>query len=461
MANTSIGGLVSGLDTATIINQLMQLEAQSQTRLKSKVTTEQSAITALQSLNTKLSTLMSKAGELAKVTGWTAATATSDNEHVTAVAATNVPGSLTFSVNNLASPTRATYQNTATATTTGTVPADTMFDVVDADGVKVGSFDSGNGSLAAVASAINGSGAGLTASLVRVGSDAEGAAVYRLNVSSAKTGEDTGFSIVPQTDHADTTAFLGGTSTYVAGVDASITLAGEVTPLTSASNTFKDLMPGVDVTLGAKATGTVTVNVAPDASALSDKVKAMVDSVNAVLADIDSLTNYNAATKKAGLLGGDSTLRSVRDQLLNAVVGGSGTTSLATVGVQVDRNGKLTFDADKFKASYAAEPTKAMDLFVDTDGDGIDRGLATGLEALAKKFGNSTDGVVTSLVKGRQSTIDGLNDAIESWDSRLALRRTALERQYGALEVALGKLQSQSSWLAGQIASLPQMSSGS
>ena len=38
MANTSIGGLVSGLDTATIISQLMQLEAQPQTRLKTKVT---------------------------------------------------------------------------------------------------------------------------------------------------------------------------------------------------------------------------------------------------------------------------------------------------------------------------------------------------------------------------------------------------------------------------------------
>ena len=40
-------------------------------------------------------------------------------------------------------------------------------------------------------------------------------------------------------------------------------------------------------------------------------------------------------------------------------------------------------------------------------------------------------------------------------------RRATLEKTYAALEVALGKLQSQSSWLAGQLASLPQMSSGS
>ncbi len=50
-----------------------------------------------------------------------------------------------------------------------------------------------------------------------------------------------------------------------------------------------------------------------------------------------------------------------------------------------------------------------------------------------------------------------MNDDIADWDVRLEQRRTSLERQYGALEVALGKLQSQSSWLAGQISSLPQM----
>ena len=53
MASTSsISGLASGLDTATIIDQLMQLEAVPQTRLKTQQTTEKTVLTALQSLNT-------------------------------------------------------------------------------------------------------------------------------------------------------------------------------------------------------------------------------------------------------------------------------------------------------------------------------------------------------------------------------------------------------------------------
>ena len=38
--------------------------------------------------------------------------------------------------------------------------------------------------------------------------------------------------------------------------------------------------------------------------------------------------------------------------------------------------------------------------------------------------------------------------------SRLATRRLALQKQYAGLEVALGKLNSQSTWLAGQLAGL-------
>jgi len=51
-------------------------------------------------------------------------------------------------------------------------------------------------------------------------------------------------------------------------------------------------------------------------------------------------------------------------------------------------------------------------------------------------------------------TISSLNDQVSEWDVRLELRRTALQKQFSGLEVALGKMQQQSSWLAGQLAGL-------
>jgi flagellar hook-associated protein 2 len=445
MANASIGGLVSGLDTATIINQLMQLEAQPQTRLRAKVTTEQNALTALQALNTKLAALAVKAGDLSKMTAWSASTATSDSEHVTATTdAGAAAGSLSFSVVRLATATRDSYNTTGTLSAAGVGPTGPV-SITHDDGTTE-SFEAGDGSLQAIAAGINSGSTKLSATLVQVDTQ-NGEPIYRLSVSSKSTGNTSGFTI------GDAATFLGGVrGGGIVGADAEIQLPGEVNTLKSATNTFDNLMPGVDVTLGAKATGDVTITVAPDTVALRDKVKAIVEAVNAAVADIDRLTNFDPATKKAGLVAGDGTLRSVRDQLLRSVIGGVDGTSLADVGIEVDRYGKLTFDAGAFDAAFAKNPTGTADLFVAKT---TDAGLATGLETLAKSFSNSVDGVVTSLVKGRTSAIEGLNDAIEGWDTRLALRRTTLERQYGALEVALGKLQSQSSWLAGQINSLP------
>jgi len=62
------------------------------------------------------------------------------------------------------------------------------------------------------------------------------------------------------------------------------------------------------------------------------------------------------------------------------------------------------------------------------------------------------------LINRRNAAITGLNEQVASWDVRLDLRKTALERQWSALEVSLSKLQSQSSWLSGQLAGLPSSS---
>jgi flagellar hook-associated protein 2 len=43
---------------------------------------------------------------------------------------------------------------------------------------------------------------------------------------------------------------------------------------------------------------------------------------------------------------------------------------------------------------------------------------------------------------------------VSQWDIRLDLRKTNLQKQFSALEVAMGKMQQQSSWLSGQLANL-------
>ncbi len=80
---------------------------------------------------------------------------------------------------------------------------------------------------------------------------------------------------------------------------------------------------------------------------------------------------------------------------------------------------------------------------------------------MAGAASDKVDGTITTAITGRTGSIGRLNDSIEAWDLRLELRRTALTRQFTALETALSQMNSQSNWLAGQINSLPTAGSGS
>ncbi len=461
MANTSIGGLVSGLDTASIITQLMQLEAKSQTLLKSRVSSETTAVSSLRSANAKLASLTARAADLAKVSAWTPTRATSTSTDVTVTAkSTAALASLTFTVDMLATNYRATYAATGAATDVVAAPA-TDYTVTFADGRPPVTINTGAGTLRSVSDALNASGTGLQAAMVRTGTDANGAATFRLNVAASSTGAASSFTI-EETAPADPNAptpFLGGVSAETLGQDAEITVEGQAGPLRSASNTFTDLMPGVDVTLGPKSTGSVTIAVQRDAASLSASARSLVDALNSALDDITSLTAFKSGTQAGGLLAGNSTLRSVRERLLSSITAGVDGKSLADLGIQTDRYGKVGFDAAKFSAAYDKDPAGVTARFTASTahGDGYD-GLATRLHSLGDAFSDATTGSVSSLITGRSEAIDRMNGDIAAWDVRLAQRRTNLERQYGALEVALGKLQSQSSWLASQISSLPTMS---
>ena len=512
MPNTSIGGLVSGLDTATIISQLIQLEARPQTMLKTQVGTVQQQLSSLQTVNAKLANVGSKAADLAKLSTWSPTKTTTDNNLVSVSATSSAsPASLTFSIVQVATPSSVVFDNhLLTDKVTNNVPPTVQ--VAFADGRPAVALDTKDGTVKGLVDAINATDRGVRASAVL-----QNDGTYKLEVTSSRVGTASGFTL---TQGGADLLIDSPTAVRTAGLGAEIKVGSDPS-LTSDTNTFAELMPGVSVTLAAGATGTATVSVTRDTAGLAEKAKAMVEAVNAALDDIESLTAYKSGTTASGILAGDSTLRTVRDKLIATVTGGVGGQSLATVGIQVDRSGNVVFDQTKFKAAYDSDPsgtaakfagtatwsgsgtvtlreaswrTAAGSYTVDQGAGKIDgltatvagtimtgatgtrveglslevsagatgtitykQGFAAALEALAQRVSNTTDGLVTNAITGRTTAIDRMEDDIAGWDVRLDQRRSALERQYGALEVALGKLQNQSTWLAGQISSLPKM----
>ena len=254
----SISGLSSGLDTATIISQLMQLEAAPQTRLKSRVSTEQSAITTLQSLNTKVALLTSKATTLAKPASWDVVKTSSSNDAITVTGSANAGKvSLTATVTRIARTHQLGFAQ-ATALTDSVTGASTKVTLDRFDGSPV-EIDTGDGTLKGLVAAINApaNATGLRASTVKA---ADGS--YRLLVESATTGRGEDFDLTA----LDGSPLLGG---------ATVRRRQRRRPRPRGrrhrdlpTNTFADVLAGVSLTVAeGTATGTTSrVSVARDSA---------------------------------------------------------------------------------------------------------------------------------------------------------------------------------------------------
>jgi flagellar hook-associated protein 2 len=464
MAGMSLStGLISGMDTGTLITQLMQVEANPQTLLRNQLNTTESKTTAYQALNSKFDALKAAADALQAATTWTAAKAGASTATVSAAAgAAATTGSLTFDV--IAVATAHTVISGQVWTMTGTeTPATKGFGSNTLDITVAGVTTSlaldtnadGTATLAEAAAAINAkTSLGLTATAVQTSPG-----VYRLQVTANKSGAAA----------ADFQVGAAGTyQTVTQGVDAELTVGTGIGKYTvkSPTNTFTGLLNDTTVTVSAPATG-VTVTVASDPAAVTAKVQSFVDAANAALA---SITAYTSSSSKAAVLKGDSALRNLSSEILNAVSSAFGGSSSAAAGLQLSKSGNLEFKADTFTAALASDPALVKKIFAGAPAnDGVDpldpaddvaavTGMAAKLSALALAATDDTTGTITLLTTASQSSAKDLQARIDDWDTRLALRKETLTRQFTAMETALGTLQNQSSWLSSQIGSLPSWS---
>jgi flagellar hook-associated protein 2 len=457
-------GLVSGMDTGSLISQLIQAEAAPQTALKARLTATQSTASAYRTVNTTFAAVRAAAEALTSATGLTAGRkVTSDSAAVTASAsASAIPGtSLTFTPGQL-SGTHTVLSNSQWTSTTGSVrdqaPA-WPIEIRKADGTTVvGTIDVPAGaSLADAVTAINKTSFGVKATIVSLS-----ATEHRLQLVSTTPGLDGRF-IVKSATETEAAAGSGFTATKT-GQNATLELGNGVIA-TSATNTFADIMPGVSVTISAAGGPATTVSVASDADAVAGRMQTLVDAVNAALTTVKTYTS-NAKGSTAALKG-DFSVTSLGGQLLDAVSAAVGVApggAPITVGLALTRDGKVTFDKAKFATALKDTPALAQRVVGGiTAADAADGkavpGIAERLLKVANAASDSATGSLVSLANGQDALVKTYEDRIAAWDLRLAKRKETLTRQFTAMETSLSSLRNQSTWLAGQINSLPSSSS--
>lgn len=452
----AIDGLVSGLNTTDLINQLMTIESQPQTLLKGKVTTTQTLVNALQGLNSSVASLAAIAKRTALPATVDLFTASSSATSVSVSAASGASaGQLDVSVTSVA---KAQVSVSAAMTTWPDDPA--TLTIVKADGTKV-ELTAGSTSLSNIADTINASSAGVKAVRVAAGTDGGGNQLYRLQLSSTATGAAGAFSIY-RGSAADVTAgtatdlmSASGAATITAASNASVTLwAG--TPaeqvITSATNSFSDILPGVSITVSKVEASPVSITVAKDTAGVSSVAASLVSSLSAVFATIDAQSTVTqgtdstgGSTTSAGVFIGNSTVRDIRTQVQAAASAPVNGKSPSEIGISITKDGTIQYDPDKFAAALSADPAGTQSML---------QAIADRIATAATNASDKYTGTLTLNISGQQSSLKSLNDQIGEWDIRLASQRSGLETTYSALEVTLSNMKAQSSWLESQLSAL-------
>jgi flagellar hook-associated protein 2 len=435
----TVGGLATGLDTNSIIAQLMKIEQRPLDLLQQ----QQDAIKATQSsvatVASKLATLKGASDALGTVDGVLLRKASSSDETVLSAAAGAgaKAGSVTINVTQLA---RASVASSAmgVASADASIAAGSgqlVFQVGNGAAQTVG-VDAGT-TLAGLVDSINELDAGVTASAVNLGTAQS--PDWRLAIASGQTGAASSITVLRD----DTT--LGVTTTQ-AGQDARFTIAGFSGTFSRDANTFSDVLPGV--TFALKATGASTVSVANDTDAIVAQVKRLVTGFNDVVGFVASEATVDEAKDKSnvtvGTLATDSTVRRLVDRLHETLsspfAGAAGRyVNLSSIGISTNQDGTISLDETKLRAALGDDPNAVAAVFAGNDAG---TGIAASLSAVLDQA-TGPDGTLTIHTKGLSDQVSALQNEIDDEQRRLTTVQANLQAQFAALETLVNSLQNQ------------------
>lgn len=471
MSTITALGVGSGLDIADIVSQLVAAERSPvETRLDSQEKTLEAKLSAFGTLKSAIAQFQTALGQLTVADTFLSRVASSGTEEVfTASAATSAaPGTFDLVVQQLAQSHKLISKGYASAD--ATVGTGTLTISVGGSSFSI-TVDGSNGTLAGIRDAVNGASdnTGVAASIVRV-DDGAGGTVAKLVLTATVTGTEgsltvavddadgkdrdtAGLSALAYLPSARPTAIRNLTELRAAQ-DAKLTIDGQT--VTRSGNTVDDAIDGVTLTLtglsGKDASGawkSSTLAVAIDPSAAAERVQGFVTAYNAVVDAIRSVASYDAATREATALFGDSSVRGLQSRLraeLSRVVSGlpAGAASLAEIGVTTGRDGKLQLDQAPLDGALNSDLEAVANLFA---GEG---GCAERLDDLVSRYLDA-DGIIESRTEGLNGRLEAIEAQREALERRMESLEARLLKQYTAMDTLVAQLQTTSSYLTQQL----------
>lgn len=406
----SISLNLTGLDTDSIIQQMMAIEKQPLLKLQNKQIVLAKRKQAWDAIKTRMGSVSTRLASLVNMSTFTQKTATSSASSVASVTASSsaIQGVYDLRVSSLAS---------------SQVVASKIWDTAPDSALGVSGNVSLNGkpitlsatdSLSAIAAKINATAdIGAKASVLQTEPSK-----YQLILTSAASGTANQMTFEGDTAAWQSLGVLvdsGGTpeaNQIQAATDAVFSVNG--VQFTRESNTISDAIPGLTFSLaqavdsGTGGGGRTTLTVGSDDQAVVECVKQFIVDYNTLIDTIKSYNSYDADSRVAGTLFGEPLLQrllsAIREVIFDRVAGGSeGYQSISSVGISTgafgsySKDGKLSLDEAKLKEALTTNRDAVLTLF--------------GAKAPNVALGSAGSTVVASSVYGAEyspeSVIDG------------------------------------------------------
>lgn len=284
-----------------------------------------------------------------------------------------------------------------------------------------------NGSLEALANAINISSAGVEATIVNLGSTAS--PDYRLVVTSNNLAPDSiQLSAGSSTLLSTTSADEGSPATYKVN--------GGTTDVSSNSRQVT-LSPGLTVTLLDNSSQPDTITVSTDYTSLESALSNFATAYNAAVTAVGQQEGQNA-----GALSGQSLVYTLQDMLQSMSQYSSGSGSVATLndlGLSVDETGQMSFDASTFSALNPADVAQFL-------GSATTGGFMQAATNAMTSVDDETSGDIETEYAGLQDQINNQNQMITDAQARITQMETNLESELTQADAAIATLQEQKTY---------------
>ena len=302
--------------------------------------------------------------------------------------------------------------------------------------------------LSAVASAINGSAAGVTAyvatgangaQLVLKGQDG---AANAFVLEAAESPTDPGLSAIAWAPSGDATRLTAAAS------NAAFTLDG--VKRTSATNTIADAAPGLSLKLtGTNIGAPTTISYSDPGTAVTGAMQDLTSALNEMMAELNRDTDPTSGT-----LNNDTGARGLRRQLTTlastAVMPANTTgapTTLSELGLATNRDGTFTFDSARLAATLKRDPEGTGAMFT----NGL-YGVYATFDKLSRNVTSLTDpsslGNSVARLTKLQSTLSTQRTDLATKQEEL---RTKLVSRFAKLDTNISNSKSTLSFLQAQV----------